>query len=283
MRNIGGKVLGWRRALPDFRNVQYKLNNNNRIVPEVVDLRAVMPPIYDQGNLGSCTLNATVAAIACDIVRQQQGAFMGSRLFGYYNARAREDCIDSDSGCTIPDAIKAIRQLGICAELTWPYDESQVTVRPSTGAYTEALQVKIDKTESLSQSLNMMQGCLMDGYPIVCGISIFSSFPMDTKDGIVSMPTVNDSLAGGHAILLVGYDNKTDRFIFRNSWGTGWGDSGYGYLPYDYILNSGLAADFWKIVTVLEIDPIPVGNVVPTTIVCPNCKASLLLTVMSQL
>ena len=79
-----------------------------------------------------------------------------------------------------------------------------------------------------------MKGCLAEGFPFVFGITVYESMMSDAvaQTGIVPMPTTQEKVLGGHAILAVGFDDKTQRFKFRNSWGTTWGDDGYGYLPY---------------------------------------------------
>ena len=59
------------------------------------------------------------------------------------------------------------------------------------------------------------------------------------------MPDLNSEPEGGHAVMCVGYDDERGVFIVRNSWGTGWGDGGYFYMPYGYMTNEDLADDFW--------------------------------------
>lgn len=49
----------------------------------------------------------------------------------------------------------------------------------------------------------------------------------------------------GHAVLLVGYDRKEGYFKFQNSWGTSWGDSGYFYTSFEFLVDPRLARDFW--------------------------------------
>jgi C1A family cysteine protease len=94
-----------------------------------------------------------------------------------------------------------------------------------------------------------MKGCLASGYPFVFGFSVYESFesPEVLDTGVVPMPSDGEAQLGGHAVLAVGYDDATARFIIRNSWGTSWGDGGYGYMPYAYLTDSDLAADFWTI------------------------------------
>ena len=95
---------------------------------------------------------------------------------------------------------------------------------------------------------------LKSGYPIVFGISVYESFEsLETYNtGVVSIPNIDEKMMGGHAISLVGFNEKKRQFIFRNSWGNEWGDKGYGYTPYNYVTNPNLSGDFWIIETVLD-------------------------------
>jgi C1A family cysteine protease len=101
----------------------------------------------------------------------------------------------------------------------------------------------------LVQVLSQLKGCIADGYPFVFGFTVYDSFesPEVAKTGIVPMPSAKDTAIGGHAVLAVGYDDKEERFIVRNSWGPGWGMKGYFTIPYSYVTNSNLADDLWTI------------------------------------
>ncbi len=102
---------------------------------------------------------------------------------------------------------------------------------------------------AVTPTLNELKGCLADGYPFVFGISVYDSFESDevAKTGIVPIPSPTEQMLGGHCIVAVGYDDATQRFTIRNSWGTEWGDYGHCYLPYEYLTNGNLASDFWTL------------------------------------
>jgi C1A family cysteine protease len=221
-------------------------------MPTKVDLTSKMPPVYDQGHLGSCTANAIGAAFEFDQVKEGYKDFMPSRLFIYYNERAMEGTIDTDSGAMIRDGMKSVAKVGVCAEDTWAYDISKFTEKPPTKAYTEAKKHQALIYKRVIPTLHQLQGGLAAGYPIVFGFSVYESFmsPDVAKTGEVPLPPRNEQLIGGHAVVAIGYDDKIQRFIVRNSWGKGWGKKGYCTMPYGYLTDPQLARDFWAIYTV---------------------------------
>lgn len=244
---------GWIKDLPDFRDHLYSAPIEHlAALPSSVDLRPQCPPVYDQGQLGSCTANAIAAAIEFDRMKQGLSDFVPSRLFVYYNERVIEHTVYSDSGAQIRDGIKSVSKLGACSEQEWPYDISQFASKPSDLCYQHALLDKAISYQRVQQNLAQMKGCLASGVPFVGGISVYESFENDevAKTGMVPMPSTNEQLLGGHAILFCGFRDDTQKWIFRNSWGSSWGDGGYGYLDYQYLLNKDLSSDFWVIRTI---------------------------------
>ena len=256
---------GWKPDLPDQRDFSYC------VPPSVVqsstaaiDLSPQCPPVYDQGQIGSCTANAIAAALEFDMMKQGEAAFAPSRLFIYYNERDMEGTVGSDSGAYIRDGIKSVASLGDCPETEWPYDGSaalaggvfapgaRAGTRPDGTCYKDAVMHKALTYLSIDQNLADMKGCLASGYPFVFGFSVYSNFesPEVASSGILQMPGADETLMGGHAVMAVGYDDKNTRFLVRNSWGPNWGLKGYFYIPYAYLLDDNLANDFWTIRTV---------------------------------
>ena len=241
---------GWNKDLPDFRDFLFKPQKETLLkLPKKINLQSKCPPIYDQGQLGSCTANAIGAAFEFELLKQKLADFIPSRLFIYYNERIMEDSVNNDSGAQIRDGIKSINKQGVCTETSWPYIISKFKSKPSTKCYKEALKNQLISYQSLSNNLNTMKSCLADGYPFVFGFSVYDSFesPAVAKTGHVKMPLKTEKLIGGHAVCAVGYDDATQRFIVRNSWGATWGKSGYFTMPYTYLTNDKLAGDFWTI------------------------------------
>jgi C1A family cysteine protease len=241
---------GWLPDLPDQRDLSYSAPAPIlKTLPPSADLTAQCPPVYDQGQLGSCTANAIGGAIQFELMKQKATVFMPSRLFIYYNERVIENTVSSDNGAQIRDGIKTVNQQGVCTEDSWPYNISEFAQKPHATCYTDALQNKVIKYQRITRSIQQMEGCLADGYPFVFGFTVYESFESDevARTGVLNMPGQNEKVAGGHAVVAVGYDHAQARFIVRNSWNTSWGLKGYFTIPYDYLMNENLADDFWTI------------------------------------
>lgn len=242
---------GWIPDLPDHRDQLYAAPPQVLVaLPPSVDLRAGCPPVYDQEELGSCTANAIAAAIEFDLMKQQAAStFTPSRLFVYYNERAMEHTVDVDSGAMIRDGIKSVSKQGACPETMWPYVIAKFRDKPSAECYTEAKKHQAVLYRRLVQNLNQLKGCLASGFPFVFGFSVYEGFesPEVATTGHASLPATGEKQVGGHAVLAVGYDEAQGWFLVRNSWGTGWGMSGYFTMPYAYLTEATLASDFWTI------------------------------------
>jgi len=243
--------FGWVPDIPDQRDFMYAAPIvNMAALPASTDLRPNCPKeVYDQGQLGSCTANAIAGALEFDQIKQALPTFTPSRLFIYYNERVMEHTADSDSGAQIRDGIKTVGKIGACPETDWPYDIAKFTEKPPAPAFKDAPLGKALQYQRVPQVLNQMKGCLASGYPFVFGFTVYESFESDqvAKTGVASMPATDEQVLGGHAVLAVGYDDSSQRFIVRNSWGPGWGMVGYFTLPYAYLTDTNLADDFWTV------------------------------------
>jgi len=249
------KRYGWVRDLPDHRDHLYaappaKLS----ALPPSADLRPQCPPVYDQGQLGSCTANAIAGAIQFDQMKQKLNpVFTPSRLFIYYNERALEGTVASDSGAQIRDGVKSVGQQGDCPETEWPYDITKFAQKPPGSCYTDARKYKVVTYQRVTQVASQIKGCLASGYPFVFGFTVYQSFesPAVAQSGVLPMPKSGEPSIGGHAVMAVGYDDAKQSVIVRNSWGSSWGLAGYFLMPYAYITDPNLANDFWQIQVVL--------------------------------
>lgn len=242
--------FGWRRQHPDFRDYRFSEHFNvpQIQVPDYVDLTDAFPPVYDQGNLGSCTANALAALCEYDWMKEKKpDPFVPSRLFIYYNERKLEGTIHSDAGAALRDGIKALHKWGFCQEAHWAYDPAAFAHTPPRAAYVEAKREKIKDYLAVDQTPEAMKAALASGFPIAMGFTVYESFmSQEVADtGLVPMPLKGERVVGGHAVVIVGYD--TAHWIVRNSWGDGWGKKGYFLIPQPYFTNPDLASDFWVV------------------------------------
>ena len=274
------KGLGWERDLPDFRDyslsspkVEEVLQQSKPLsaarsigLPTSVDLRAWCSPIEDQEDLGSCTANAGVALFEY-YQRRAYGIHLdGSRLFLY---KATRDLLEwpGDQGAYLRSTMKAMVLFGVPPEHYWPYQVGRFDDSPPTFCYAYAQSYKAQQYFRLdpagtppAEVLSAAKGLIAATLPFMFGFTVYSSIPgTGAGHGNIPFPNVNDRVEGGHAIVAVGYDddhrigNDKGAFLIRNSWGTEWGEDGYGYLPYSYVLR-GLAADFWSLISADFVD-----------------------------
>ena len=243
------KRYGWKPDMPDQRD--YKFIARRVKLPKAVDWRESMPPVYDQGNLGSCTANAIAAAVDWERKKQGERLISPSRLFIYYNERVMENTVASDAGASIRDGIKSVKKQGDCPEKEWPYAVSKFKTKPAAKCYADALKYKAVKYLRVNTEIAALKKALAVR-PVVFGFTVYESFESNAvaKTGIVPLPAASERVLGGHAVCAVGYDDGRQVVICRNSWGASWGDKGYFYLPYKYFTDK-LSGDYWEIQLVL--------------------------------
>ncbi|MHA3061607.1 C1 family peptidase [Acinetobacter sp. ANC 4636] len=279
MHTINGHGLGWHRDLPDFRDHTETTEDVAKILekskplkiakkslPTSIDLRQFCSPIEDQEQLSSCTANAAVGMLEY-FERRTFGKYIdGSRLFLYKVTRQLLG-FTGDNGAYLRDTMKAMVLFGIPPERYWPYDSERFNDDPTPFCFSYAQNYqaieyfRLDLPGMQTQTvLTNIKTKLAAGFPSMFGFSVYSSMPSSGDgQGVIPYPSQGDTLEGGHAVLAVGYDdskkigNTKGAFLIRNSWGTQWGDSGYGWLPYAYVEN-GLANDFWSMVKAEYID-----------------------------
>jgi C1A family cysteine protease len=235
--------------------LKFKIIQKIDILPISFDLRPKMPPVYDQGQLGSCTANSVGACYEFN----NNNAWIPSRLFIYYNERSIEGDISEDAGAMISDGIKSLTTYGVCPETLWPYNISQFAVKPPASCYTNALNHKAVTVSNIHQDVTSMKTALASGFPMTVGITVYASFESSSvaKNGIVPMPKQGEQCLGGHAVVICGWTTITGQsyWIMRNSWGSSWGDKGYFYLPFLYLLDSNLASELWTITKEANLTP----------------------------
>jgi C1A family cysteine protease len=251
---------GWRPQLPDARDLMLARPPVEAVaaLPPHVDLRPKCPPVYDQGDYASCTGNAIAGLIQFDRMAQAlpKADFTPSRLFIYYNERDIEGVVDRDCGAHLRDGLSSVIHLGACFEegpAGWPYTED-LTAKPPPACYAAAVPDRALQYSAIPQEIDQLRACLAGGYPFAFGFTVYESFESSqvASSGQVPMPGPAERVVGGHAVMAVGYDDASQTFIVRNSWGPSWGQAGYFVMPYAYVTSGNLAADFWTIRSVTQ-------------------------------
>ena len=210
-----------------------------------MDLRQWDSPVDNQGKLGSCEANAIVNAFELMTKHLYPEKFVElSRLFLYYNSRSLVNAVDKDVGAYLRDGMAAGSKYGICTEKLWTYDIGKFTVKPTVDAYIDGQSRKI-VSYKLLKSISDIIDSLNDNKPVVIGIIVYPSFDSTDIDiPVVPMPSDEEiaTSGGGHAVAVVGYDMGREQLLIKNSYGTEWGDLGYGWLPFDYYKTQGVEA-----------------------------------------
>lgn len=207
-----------------------------------VDLRSGFTTVKTQGQQGACSA-FSLASIYEYILKTNNALDSDlSEAFLYYNARKKSGNENEDSGVSYYDTISALTEFGICLEQTFPYNENVFNKEPDTNAYDEAANYLVKKAMNVNQDINDIRSALAEGYPVAISLKIFESFS-NNSGAFISRPSDEDfakGSLGSHAMVICGYSDEQRFFIVRNSWGTGFGENGYCYIPYSYIGDSSL-------------------------------------------
>lgn len=213
-------------------------------VPGCVDYTKSMTPVRYQGNEGTCVAFASAVGVKeYQDTKEYRKAVELSPRYLYSLCKANDGIPEADG--TYPRvAMKMLLKYGVSPETYWPYRPHQKdTHKP--GADKAAKRYRIKAYARLGAIDEMKRSLLVNG-PFLAGVEVFTSWFTGrvTKTGIIPMPKVRDAMEGGHAICIMGYDDSEELFKFKNSWGAGWGDKGYGYIKYEYIKRH--CSDAWS-------------------------------------
>jgi C1A family cysteine protease len=214
-------------------------------LPSQFSLQNKIGIILDQGNIGSCVSNAF--ALCINMLTNKNVKI--SRLFHYYCGRAiGGDSSISDTGLTLRMAANIIRKFGACAEQSWPYVTANYPELPPLNVFKASKLFKKYNYTFVTQDLISFKSCLLvSKSPIIFGVYLYESF-FKIKNGVIPMPNVfTEQFLGGHCMLIIGYNDATQTFTCANSWGSAWGNRGLCYIPYAYLLDSALTADFCQL------------------------------------
>lgn len=270
--------LGWLPDYPDWRDytpghpaVSAALRKANLLgphgragLPSGVDLRRWCSPVKDQGSLASSTANAAAGLIEY-FLRRARGASMDiSRLFLYRSTRNLLRW-KGDTGAFTRATAHALVLFGAPPEEYYPYRVAAFDEEPPAFCYAFAQgfqglkYVRLDETGLGPEDLlTRVKTFLAGGVPAMCGFTVFTSIQGAGRDGKIPFPSSGERILGGHAVMVAGYDDRVrvagphdgpetmGALLVRNSWGPAWGDEGYGWLPYEYVLR-GVALDWWTL------------------------------------
>lgn len=243
---------GWRRTPEELR--PELADHSGLTVLDEVDPRKQLPPVFDQGQLGSCTANATAGAFQYDAILDGKDPGLLSRLWIYYQERKLEGSLgQGDTGAIGRDAFKVASKIGVCAESDWTYDISTYAGPAPAKAVKDEKHYRLAKPyRAVTPEVDAVKAVLSNRQTIAFGFAVYDSFESQkvAKTGIVPMPNIKtEKLLGGHEPLLVGYLKEyPDHGLVRNSWGPGWGLGGYCLMPWKLLLSKKLAGDWTTIV-----------------------------------
>ena len=281
--SASGELIGtgWLPPLPDLRDYTESMGDIPKMaeklgisqkskvsLPTSVDLREHFSPVENQLNIGSCTAHAAIGVVEYVQKRAYGNHIEGSRLFVYKVTRNLMG-VTGDTGGWLRNTMGALALCGVAPEKYWPYETEKFDNEPTSFVYAVADNyeaVNYFCHDPLGQNiprdmvLKRVKTFLAAGVPSMFGFFGFDSFERSDCKGCIPFPCPGERAKWGHAIVAVGYDDKKEiknkacnkktkgALLIRNSWGTGWGDDGYGFIPYDYILK-GLAVDFWSLLS----------------------------------
>lgn len=250
------KGLGRKRDHHDARDLflPTTLHEALAVLPTSVDVfHGLSLPIYDQGQLGSCTANAGV--LYRRFLAQVYSRYSApdedlSRLYLYYHERMLpwNNDTSQDAGAESRDIFFTLQETGVCSENDDPYNEAlfaDPSVNNSPQDNVDAVKYKIGGYHRVL-GLQQIRGTLASGYAVTMGFTVYASFENIGSDGIMPMPSISEDVLGGHEVVIHGYDDGTKRLTVQNSWGGSWGHNGQFYCPYDFVNDENLSqADFW--------------------------------------
>jgi C1A family cysteine protease len=239
---------GWRRPLPGRTALDLlpHADTTGLVVLAEVDPRSKMPPVFNQGDLGSCTANATAACFQFDTIQDGHDCGELSRRWIYHFEKAIEGTLgQGDTGAVGHDAFR-VAEHGIPDESLWPYIEEIAAVE-ETPPNVEPRAYRLEKpVAAVPQREEVFKQVLSNGQTIAFGFTVYAGFEEEwARAGVMPEPDPSEEVLGGHEVLLCGYlEAYPEHFLVRNSWGPEWGLGGYFLFPSATLLDPSMASDF---------------------------------------
>ena len=223
--------------------------DNAGSLPERIDLRGMCSPVEDQGNVGSCAANAVVGALEYHQRLAANPVTDLSRLYVYYNARKIGGKTEEDCGTFIHHVMASVLAFGACPERMWPYQAAMWRTEPVKSCYQGAEQFGAISYARTGMGIGA-KAAVANGLPVVFGTSLPHDMLMveAAQTGAIASPRGGwPEPSGGHAMLIVGYDDARGAWLVRNSWGPYWGDQGHLWIAYDVMERYSHPHAFWTI------------------------------------
>lgn len=243
-------TLGCKKDPRDLRDIPMGLVLPVIPIPSDLDYAKAMTPVRDQGAEGTCVGFAAVVGVKeyADSKEYNKKILLSPRFL--YNFCKKLDSAPDQEGTYPRIAMKVLFKYGVCPESFWPYKPYQSNDHKA-GADLKAKVYRI-KAYARLEGIDEMKRSLFVNGPFLAGVTVYNSWftKIVNKTGIIPMPTRKDTVAGGHAICIMGYDDKNKLFKFKNSWSEKWGNCGYGYLPFSYIQK--YCQDAWSATDLIE-------------------------------
>jgi C1A family cysteine protease len=254
---------------------------------ETVDLRPWCSPVQFQGGYNTCTAHV-VAGLLEFLQKKTTGkSITASRLF-LFKVTKNLALLEGNSAVYLRQTMGTLAMVGVPPERYWPYlrtgtlknprkADARIDAEPPAFCYALANEFKgvhyyrLDPHTSTgalppAELLFAVKTHLAAALPLSLGFPLYPSLAQASKSGKIPFPAPGEKPVGTHAVLAVGYDDRmvikntdprgpktTGALLFKNSWSTAWGEAGYGWLPYEYVLQS-LARDFWTLIKADWID-----------------------------
>ncbi len=254
--------LGCFKDPKDSRDIPMGLVLPIVVVPVSFDFTKLMSPVRNQGSEGTCVAFASVTGVKEFQDKKEYHRLERLSPRFLYNLCKKFDGIPFEEGTYPRIAMKVLLNYGVCHESFWPYIAQKKNL-PRAGADKDAIKFKIKAYARINSQLEMKRSLLVNG-PFVAGVKVFESWftKKVQSSGLIPMPKPKENSVGGHAICIVGYDDKLSIFKFKNSWGANWGNNGYGYLPYVYMKK--YCSDAWSATDLIENPKILAKNLAKT-------------------